>query len=72
VTRRHKQQLCHICRKRPPWRYKNCPPGVCKRCYHKEVWPDRPAARRERRALQQWEDLEFEESLSATNGDMER
>lgn len=36
---------CQICKKRPPWRYKNCPPGICKRCYHKHVWPDRPSAR---------------------------
>lgn len=43
-----KQQLCRICKKRPPWRYKNCPPGVCKRCYHKHVWPERPAARAQR------------------------
>ena len=40
---------CRICRKRPPWRYKHCTPGVCKRCYHAEVWPDRPAAREQRR-----------------------
>jgi hypothetical protein len=36
---------CRICKKRPPWKYKNCPPGICKRCYHKHVWPDRPSAR---------------------------
>jgi hypothetical protein len=23
-------------------------PGICKRCYHREIWVDRPAARRER------------------------
>jgi hypothetical protein len=40
--------LCRICKKRPPWRYKNCPPGICKRCYHKHVWPDRPSARKQR------------------------
>ncbi len=45
-----RQRRCHICHKRPPWRYKNCPPGVCKRCYHREIWPDRPAARAERKA----------------------
>ena len=41
-----KQRLCRICQKRPPWKYKNCPPGICKRCYHRHVWPDRPAARK--------------------------
>jgi hypothetical protein len=41
-----KERLCRICKKRPPWRYKNCPPGICKRCYHKHVWPERPEARR--------------------------
>jgi hypothetical protein len=40
-----KQRLGRICKKRPPWKYKNCPPGVCKRCYHKHVWPERPGAR---------------------------
>jgi hypothetical protein len=43
-----KQPLCRLCRKRPPWRYKNCPPDICKQCYHKHVWEDRPAARKER------------------------
>lgn len=42
---RQKQRLCRICRKRPPWKYKNCPPDVCKRCYHKYIWPERPTAR---------------------------
>lgn len=45
---RNKQRLCRICKKRTPWHYKNCPPGICKRCYHKHVWPERPAARTER------------------------
>ncbi|WP_083856776.1 hypothetical protein [Nitrolancea hollandica] len=40
-----KQRLCRICKKRPPWKYKNCPPGICKRCYHQHVWAERPAAR---------------------------
>jgi hypothetical protein len=47
-----RQRRCRICHKRPPWRYQNCPPGICKRCYHARVWPDRPAARRERRAAE--------------------
>ena len=42
---KRKPRRCRICRKRPPWRYKNCPPGICKRCYHKHVWEGRPAAR---------------------------
>jgi hypothetical protein len=37
-----KQRLCRICKKRSPWKYKNCPPGICKRCYHQHVWPERP------------------------------
>ena len=40
-----KQARCRICKKRPPWKHKNCPPGVCKRCYHKHVWPEQLAAR---------------------------
>jgi hypothetical protein len=45
---KRKQRCCRICRKRPPWHYKNCPPGICKRCYHKHVWTERPAAHRDR------------------------
>jgi len=41
---KRKQRPCRICRKRPPWQYKNCPPGICKRCYHRHVWADRSAA----------------------------
>jgi hypothetical protein len=50
VTGTRKPPRCRICRKRPAWIYKNCPPGVCKRCYHKDVWPERPAARKQRQA----------------------
>jgi hypothetical protein len=39
------QPRCRICKKRPPWKGKNCPPGVCKRCYHAHVWPERSGAR---------------------------
>ena len=49
-----KQRMCRICKKRPPWKYKNCPPGVCKQCYHKKVWADRPAARKEREGHALW------------------
>jgi len=45
-----KPQRCRICRKRPPWRYQNCPPGICKRCYHRHVWDGRPAAQGNGRA----------------------
>jgi len=43
---KRKQRTCRICKKRPPWKYKNCPPDVCKRCYHRHVWPERPWARK--------------------------
>ena len=42
------RRLCRICKKRPPWEYKNCPPDVCKRCYHRHVWPERLAAMKRR------------------------
>ncbi len=45
-----KQGLCRLCKKRPPWQYKNCPPGVCKKCYHRHIWVNRPAARKQRQA----------------------
>jgi hypothetical protein len=44
---KRKQRKCRICKKRPPWRYKNCPPGICKRCYHRHVWAERPHSNRE-------------------------
>lgn len=28
------------------WKDKNCPAGICRRCYHKHVWPDCPSARK--------------------------
>jgi hypothetical protein len=37
----------HSFSKRPSWRYKNCPPGICKRCYHSHVWAERPRRNRE-------------------------
>jgi hypothetical protein len=43
-----KQKLCRICKKRPQWANKNCPPRICKRCYHKHIWSERPAARKAR------------------------
>jgi len=45
VAGKRRPRRCRICRRRPPWTDKNCPSGVCKRCYHKHVWPDRPDAR---------------------------
>lgn len=48
MSKQHKAKkpaMCRICRKRQAWHYKNCPPGVCKRCYHKFIWADRPELR---------------------------
>jgi hypothetical protein len=42
-----KPRKCRICKKRPVWKggdVKN-PGPVCKKCYHKNVWPERVAAR---------------------------
>src|SRR5438445_12468274 len=47
-----RQRRCRICHERPPWHGKNCPPGICKRCYHREIWIDRPTARRERHEVE--------------------
>jgi hypothetical protein len=49
---KRKQRKCRICKKRPPWRYKNCPPGICKRCYHRHVWAERPRRNREAGVLE--------------------
>ena len=46
MAQKDKQRLCRICKQRPPWKDKNCPPGICKRCYHRHVWAVRPEARR--------------------------
>ncbi len=43
-----KHGLCRICKKRPPWKDKNCPPSICKQCYHRRIWADRPTARKQR------------------------
>lgn len=43
---KRRQRRCRICKTRPPWKDKNCPPDVCKRCYHQHVWSERPAARK--------------------------
>jgi len=43
-----KPRKCRICKKRPVWKggdVKN-PGPVCKKCYHKKVWPQRRANRR--------------------------
>ena len=45
-----KQRLCRLCKQRPPWTYRNCPPDICKKCYHRSIWADRPAARKQRQA----------------------
>jgi hypothetical protein len=47
---RREHRRCRICKKRPVWRggdVKN-PGPYCKKCYHKRIWPDRIAARREK------------------------
>src|SRR5208337_2493381 len=38
-----KQRRCRICKKRPVWTRGDVkdPGPVCKRCYHKHVWPER-------------------------------
>jgi hypothetical protein len=59
-----KPPRCRICKKRPPWKYKNCPPGICKRCYRKHVWPDRPSARAQGR------DVADEPGECAADGDV--
>jgi hypothetical protein len=45
---KHKQRLCRICKTRPIWIQGDVkdPGPVCKRCYHKHVWPKRKAAAR--------------------------
>lgn len=66
-----KQRVCRICKKRPPWQYKNCPPGLCKRCYHRHVWPDRPEVRRlrqEQASADQPDELEFDGPASGATG----
>lgn len=42
---RKKQRRCRICKKRPIWARGDVkdPGPVCKRCYHKHVWPERTA-----------------------------
>lgn len=46
MAKKKKQRRCQICKKNPVWTggdVKN-PGPVCKRCYHKHVWPERKAA----------------------------
>ena len=42
-----KQAKCRICHQRPVWNYKNSPGDVCKRCYHRHIWSERPSVRKE-------------------------
>ncbi len=64
--RKIKQLLCRICKKNPVWRYKNSDGTVCKRCYHKYIWEDRPSAKKERQStivnyeLEETEELVFD------------
>jgi hypothetical protein len=46
MANKKKQRRCRICKKNPFWTrgdVKN-PGRVCKRCYHKHVWPERKSA----------------------------
>ena len=59
-----KQRRCRLCKQRPPWKNKNCPPGICKRCYHRHLWADRPAVRKLRRAgTHELEELVLDDDL---------
>jgi hypothetical protein len=58
---RKKQKRCRICKKRPVWRGGDVkdPGPFCKKCYHKDVWSQKPPARRKSSEPQQPEpDLE--------------
>src|SRR3954452_19532758 len=47
---KRKPRRCRICKQRPIWTHGDVkdPGPVCKRCYHKHVWPERKAATRAR------------------------
>jgi hypothetical protein len=47
-----KPRKCRICKKRPVWTGGDVkdPGPVCKRCYHKKVWPERKTMRKIGRA----------------------
>jgi hypothetical protein len=50
--KKRKPRKCRICKKRPVWiggDVKN-PGPVCKRCYHKNVWPERMSRRKQKGA----------------------
>ena len=65
-----RQRKCRICKKRPPWRYKNCPPGIFKRCYHKHVWDQRPQGKREPEVplSETWPEMEIWEIEAMNSG----
>lgn len=47
MSKKRKERLCRICKKRPVWiggDVKN-PGPVCKKCYHAHVWPERQRRR---------------------------
>jgi len=57
-----KQRRCRICKKRPVWTrgdVKN-PGRVCKRCYHKHVWPERQARGKRSKSADPGIDTEFQ------------
>ncbi|NJO63078.1 MAG: hypothetical protein HC836_34120 [Richelia sp. RM2_1_2] len=67
-SKRRKQSLCRICKKNPTWRYKNSDGTVCKRCYHKHVWVERPSAKKSQKTAAinsefEVEDIESSEEL---------
>ena len=67
-----RQQLCPICKKRPFWiRKKSEKATTCKRCYHKHVWSERPAVRKERPDLKNRAQVACESEAFALNGDDE-
>lgn len=42
-------RMCRICKKRETWYFKGILWNVCKRCYHKHVWTQRPGIRKARK-----------------------
>ena len=65
--KKKKQRRCRICKKRPVWTHGDVkdPGPVCKRCYHKHVWPDRKVAGRTT-AADPGDDFAFRPSYTET------
>ena len=64
-SKRRKQSLCRICNKSPTWRYKNSDGTVCKRCYHKHVWAERPSAKKSQKTAAINSEFEVEDIESS-------